>query len=291
MNVGFLGLGVMGRAMAASLINAGHTVTVWNRSAAPAQALAAQGAHVAATPGEALATGTAISMLADDAAVASVLTDATLNSAPKGLLHINMATVSVGASKALAEKHRGLGHDYIGAPVFGRAEVAAAGQLNIVASGSDEALAKAEPLFAAMGKKTWRAGSEPSQAHLLKIGGNFMLATTIELLSEAMALVEKGGGDPKAFVEVMTNTLFAAPAFKIYGDLITQKRFEPAGFTLRLGLKDVGLALAAAQGSEMPLPLASLLRDHMLEGLAAGYGQQDWSALSEVVRRKSGLDR
>lgn len=289
MNIGFLGLGTMGRAMAANLVKAGHTVTVWNRSAAPAEQLAALGARIAATPAEALAPGMAISMLADDAALASVMTDAALAAAPKNLLHINMATISVAASKALAEKHRALGHDYIGAPVFGRAEVAAAGQLNIVAAGSEAALAKAEPLFAAMGKKTWRVGTEPHQAHLLKIGGNFMLATAIELLSEATALMEKGGGDPKAFVEVMTNTLFAAPAFKIYGDLINNRRFEPAGFTMRLGLKDVGLALAAAHCSEMPLPLASLVRDHMLEGIAAGHGEQDWSALSEVVRRKAGL--
>ena len=289
MNVGFLGLGTMGRAMAANLIKAGHTLTVWNRSPAPAEQLAALGARIAATPAEALAPGVAISMLADDSALSGVLTDATLTAAPKGLLHINMATVSVAASKALAEKHRALGHEYIGAPVFGRAEVAAAGQLNIVAGGSEAALAKAEPLFSAMGKRTWRVGTEPHQAHLLKIGGNFMLATTIELLSEATALMEKGGVDPRAFTEVMTNTLFAAPAFKIYSDLINDKRFEPAGFTMRLGLKDVGLALAAAHSAEMPLPLASLLRDHMLEGLASGRGEKDWSALSEVVRRKAGL--
>lgn len=289
MNVGFLGLGIMGRPMAANLLKAGHQVTVWNRSPGPTEALAAEGARVAATPAEALAPGIAISMFADDAALAGTLDDATLAASPKGLMHINMATVSVATSKAFADKHRALGHEYIGAPVFGRAEVAQAAQLNIVAAGSDAALAKAEPLFAAMGKKTWRASSEPEQAHLLKIGGNFMLAATIELLSEATALMEKGGADPRAFTEVMTNTLFAAPAFKIYSDLIHQKRFEPAGFTMRLGLKDVGLALAAAQASEMPLPIASLLRDHMLEGIAGGRGQQDWSALSEVVRRKAGL--
>jgi 3-hydroxyisobutyrate dehydrogenase-like beta-hydroxyacid dehydrogenase len=228
-------------------------------------------------------------MLADDTAIADVLSDDVLAGAPTNLLHINMATVSVDCSRALSAKHKALGQSYVGAPVFGRAEVAAAGQLNIVAAGADADLVKAEPLFAAMGKKTWRVGSEPEHAHLLKIGGNFMLATTIELLSEAITLMEKAGVDPKAFVDVMTNTLFAAPAFKIYGDLINEKRFEPAGFTMRLGLKDVGLALAAAQGSEMPLPLASLVRDHMLEGLASGRGQQDWSALSDVVRRKAGL--
>ncbi len=289
MNVGFLGLGTMGKSMAANLIKAGHTLTVWNRSPGPAQELAALGATVAKTPADALRGEVAITILADDAATYMVLTDDTLAAAAKGLISINMATVSVAAAKSLSERHKAHGLAYIAAPVFGRAEIAAAAKLNIVAGGADADIARVQPLFDAMGQKTWRAGPDPAHANLVKITGNFMLAASIEMLSEAFALTEKGGVDPKIFAEIMTNTLFAAPAFKIYSDLINAKRFEPAGFKMTLGLKDVGLALEAGQASRTPLPMASLVRDHMLAGLAAGYGDKDWSALSDVVRGNSGL--
>ncbi len=289
MNVGFLGLGTMGKSMAANLMKAGHTLTVWNRSPGPAQELAVLGATVANTPAEALRGEAAISILADDAATHAVLTDAALAVAAMGLISINMATVSVATAKSLSERHRAHGLAYVAAPVFGRAEVAAAAKLNIVAGGADADIARAQPLFDAMGQKTWRAGADPAHANLVKITGNFMLAASIEMLSEAFALAEKGGVDPKIFAEIMTSTLFAAPAFKIYSDLINSKRFEPAGFKLPLGLKDVGLALEAGHASQTPLPMANLVRDHMLEALAAGLGDKDWSALSTIVRRSAGL--
>jgi 3-hydroxyisobutyrate dehydrogenase-like beta-hydroxyacid dehydrogenase len=289
MNVGFLGLGIMGKSMAANLLKARHQVTVWNRSPGPAAELAALGATVAKTPAEALRSEAAITILADDAATNAVLSDETLAGAAKGLVSVNMATVSVAAAKSLSERHTAHGLAYVAAPVFGRAEIAAAGKLNIVAGGADADIARVQPLFDAMGQKTWRAGPDPAHANLVKITGNFMLAASIEMLSEAFALTEKGGVDPKVFAEIMTNTLFAAPAFKIYSELINARRFEPAGFTMTLGLKDVGLALEAGQASRTPLPMASLVRDHMLAGLAAGYGDKDWSALSEIVRANSGL--
>jgi 3-hydroxyisobutyrate dehydrogenase-like beta-hydroxyacid dehydrogenase len=289
MNVGFLGLGIMGKAMAANLVKAGHQVTVWNRSPAPSAELATLGATVAATPADAFRGDAAISMLADDASTNAVITDDLLASAAKGIVHVNMATVSVAAAKSLSERHKAHGLAYVAAPVFGRAEVAAAGKLNIVAGGADADIARVQPLFDAMGQKTWRAGSDPAHANLVKITGNFMLAASIEMLAEAFALTEKGGVDPKVFAEIMTSTLFAAPAFKIYSDLINSRRFEPAGFKLPLGLKDVSLALEAGHASQTPLPMASLVRDHMLESLAAGHGEKDWSALSVIVRRNAGL--
>ena len=289
MNVGFLGLGTMGKAMAANLVKAGHTVTVWNRSPGPAAELATLGANVATSPAGAFKGDAVISMLADDASTNAVITDDLLATAPKGIVHVNMATISVAAAKSLSERHKARGLHYVAAPVFGRAEVAAAGKLNIVAGGSDADIARAQPLFDAMGQKTWRAGADPTHANLVKITGNFMLAASIEMLSEAFALAEKGGVDPKIFAEIMTSTLFAAPAFKIYSDLINSRRFEPAGFKLPLGLKDVGLALEAGHASQTPLPLASLVRDHMLEAMAAGHANKDWSALSTVVRRSAGL--
>jgi 3-hydroxyisobutyrate dehydrogenase-like beta-hydroxyacid dehydrogenase len=291
MQVGFLGLGTMGKAMAANLIKAGHALTVWNRSPAPAEELRALGARRAGSPTEAFGGEAVIviTMFADDASTNAVLTEALLQGAPEGLIHVNMATISVAACTSLNERLMRHGLVYVAAPVFGRAEVAAAGKLNIVASGPDDAIARAQPLFDAMGQKTWRAGTDPAQATLVKITGNFMLAASIEMLSEAFSLAEKGGVDPKVFAEIMTGTLFAAPAFKIYSELINAKRFEPAGFKMTLGLKDVGLALEAGQALRTPLPLASLVRDHFLEALAAGHKDKDWSALSAVVRRNAGL--
>jgi len=228
-------------------------------------------------------------MLADDASTNAIMTDDLLAAAPKGIVHVNMATVSVAAAQSLSERHKAHGLTYVAAPVFGRAEVAAAGKLNIVAGGSDEAIARVQPLFDAMGQKTWRAGADPAHASLVKITGNFMLAASIEMLAEAFSLAEKGGVDPKVFAEIMTSTLFAAPAFKIYSEIINARRFEPAGFKMPLGLKDVGLALDAGLASRTPLPMASLVRDHLLAGLAAGHGDKDWSALSIIVRRNAGL--
>lgn len=289
MNVGFVGLGTMGKAMAANLVRAGHTLTVWNRSSGPAADLATMGARIATSPAGAFGGEAAITMLADDASTSAIVTEHVLAGAARGLVHVNMATVSVAASKALSALHARHGLAYVAAPVFGRAEMAAAGKLNIVAGGSDEAIARVQPLFDAMGQRTWRAGSEPAHANLVKIGGNFMLASSIEMLAEAFSLAEKGGVDPKVFAEIMTSTLFAAPAFKIYSDLINSRQFEPAGFKLPLGLKDVGLALEAGHASQTPLPMASLVRDHLLESLAAGHADKDWSALSLVVRRNAGL--
>ena len=289
MNVGFLGLGTMGKAMAANLIKAGHTVTVWNRSPGPFAELAALGATVAKTPADAFHGDAVISMLADDASTNVIITDDLLAGAPTGIVHVNMATVSVAAARSLSERHKACGLNYVAAPVFGRAEVAVAAKLNIVAGGSDEAINSVQPLFDAMGQKTWRAGVDPAHANLVKISGNFMLAASIEMLSEAFALTEKGGVDPKLFAEIMTSTLFAAPAFKIYSEVINARRFEPAAFKLALGLKDVSLALEAGHASQTPLPMASLVRDHFLEALAAGHAEKDWSALSTIVRRNAGL--
>jgi len=289
MRVGFLGMGTMGKAMAANLVKAGYAVTVWNRSPAPAAELAALGAMVAATPDGTVGGEAVISMLADDASTKAVFSDDLLATAAKGLVHVNMATVSIAACKSLVERHGRHGIAYVAAPVFGRAEVAAAGKLNIVAGGKEADIARVQPLLDAMGQKTWRTGTDPAHANLVKITGNFMLAASIEMLSEAFSLTERGGVDPRIFAEIMTSTLFAAPAFKIYSEIINSKRFEPAGFKMALGLKDVGLALEASHALQTPLPMASLVRDHFLEGLAAGHAEKDWSALSAVVRRNAGL--
>lgn len=289
MKIGFLGLGTMGRGMAANLVKGGHQVTVWNRSPGPADALAKLGAHVATHPSETVGGDIVISIFADDSAVLSVFDDALLAEAAKGLIHVNMATVSVDAVKAMAAQHRRHGIGYVSAPVFGRGDAAAAGRLTIIAAGEDSALSKIQPALDCMGQKTWTVGNDPTQANIVKIAGNLMIATVIELLGEVFALVEKGGVPPKLFTEIVTSSMFAAPIFKGYADIINDKRFEPAGFKLRLGLKDVSLALAAGSTTATPLPLASVIRDHFLEGVAHGDGDKDWAALAAVIGRKAGL--
>jgi 3-hydroxyisobutyrate dehydrogenase-like beta-hydroxyacid dehydrogenase len=212
-----------------------------------------------------------------------------LEAAAPGLIHVNMATVSVAFAQEFAALHRQRGLAYIAAPVFGRVEVAAAGKLNILAAGDKAALARVAPLFAAMGQKVWPLGEAPERANVVKIAGNFMLASAIETMGEAAALVGGYGVGPAELLDILTNTLFAAPAYKTYGALIAEARYEPAGFKLTLGLKDVRLALAAGEAAHVPLPFASVLRDNFLDAIAAGDAERDWAALARVARRRAGL--
>jgi 3-hydroxyisobutyrate dehydrogenase-like beta-hydroxyacid dehydrogenase len=290
MDVGFIGLGGMGKAMAANLVKAGHRVRVWNRSPAPVKDLVALGAEAAATPRDLARSEVVITMLADDAAIRAVVLEGGLvEAAAPGLIHVNMATVSVAFAQELAALHRQRGIAYIAAPVFGRVEVAAAGKLNIVAAGDKAALARVEPLFTVLGQKVWPLGDVPERANVVKIAGNFMLASAIETMGEAGALVGGYGVSTAELLDILTNTLFAAPAYRIYGALIAEERYEPAGFKLTLGLKDVRLALAAGEAAHVPLPFASVLRDNLLDAIAGGDAERDWAALARVARRRAGL--
>jgi 3-hydroxyisobutyrate dehydrogenase-like beta-hydroxyacid dehydrogenase len=207
-----------------------------------------------------------------------------------GGIHVNMATVSVAFAKELAAIHRNAGIPYVAAPVFGRTEVAVAGKLNILAAGDDGTIEKVQPLFDAIGQKTWRLGTAPERANLVKIAGNFMIAASIELLAETMALAKKHGVAEADLLEVLVGTILPAPLFKTYGSLIANRTFDPPAFRLALGMKDVGLALAAGQDECAPLPIASLLRDIHLEAIAHGDGDKDWSALSQVAFRRAGIE-
>jgi 3-hydroxyisobutyrate dehydrogenase-like beta-hydroxyacid dehydrogenase len=199
-----------------------------------------------------------------------------------------MATVSVALAEELTEEHRRRGLHYVAAPVFGRPEAAAARQLHIVAAGDPDALDRTQPLLDAMGQRTWRLGAEPKQASAAKLAGNFLIAAAIESMGEAVVMAERYGVRPAALLEILGNTLFAAPVYRNYGALIAERRYEPAGFRLTLGLKDVRLALAAGESARTPMPVASLLRDHLLEAIALGDGERDWAALAEVARRHAG---
>jgi 3-hydroxyisobutyrate dehydrogenase-like beta-hydroxyacid dehydrogenase len=289
MKVGFIGLGAMGAGIAANILRSGHEVVAWNRSPAAAQGLAALGAKAAASPEDALQADCLFSMLANDAAVREVgLGGPLLDHAPKGLVHVNMATVSLACARELTEAHAARGIGYVASPVFGRPDAAAAGKLTVVAAGAPEAIAKVEPILQKIGAKYAVVGREPAHANLFKITGNFMIASAIEAMGEAAALLAKGGVDPKVFFDVMTTANFSAPIYQIYGKIIGDKAFDKAGFKLSLGYKDAGLTLAAAKELGAPLPLASMVHDHFLEAMAAGWGDKDWAALALLAAQKAG---
>lgn len=291
MDVAFIGLGEMGRGMAANLLKAGHTVRVWNRSRGPVEELARQGGQPLTDLRGAFAADALLTMLADDDAVRSVIIEGgLLETAPRGFTFVNLATVSVALARELTERCRQHGIAYVSAPVFGRPDVAAAGKLQVVVAGDSEAIARTQPLFDAIGQRTWRVGDEPYQANVVKLAGNFMIATAIASMGQAVALAEAHGVSGRELLEVLTNAVFPAPVYKNYGALIAERRYEPAGFRLVLGLKDVRLALAAGEGAHAPLGIASVLRDDFLDAIAHGAGDQDWSAVAEVARRRAGLE-
>jgi 3-hydroxyisobutyrate dehydrogenase-like beta-hydroxyacid dehydrogenase len=289
MEAGFIGLGSMGRAIVANLLKAGHRVRVWNRSRAPMDELARQGAEPVDEARLAF-KGVVCSMLADDEAIREIiLGQRLLESAPPGTVHVNMATIAVRFAEELTAEHRRHGVQYVSAPVFGRPDAAAAGKLNIVAAGDAAAIDRAQPLLDVIGQRTWRVGPDPRQANAVKVAGNFMIAAAIESMGEAAVMVERYGVSSGELLNILTNTLFAAPVYQGYGALIAERRYEPAGFRLVLGLKDMRLVLEAADSGRTPMPFASVLRDHLLEAVAQGQGEWDWAALAEVARRHAGM--
>lgn len=291
MKVGFIGLGQMGSAMAINLLKAGHEVTVYNRSRNKAEALAGQGAKVAATVADACGGEAVFTMLAHDDALSVVVhaDGGILTSLGKGAIHISASTISVAMSERLTKDHAAAGQRFVSAPVFGRPEAAAAAKLFIAAAGAPDAIEAVTPLFEAIGQRTFVLGEEPKAANLVKLSGNFLIAAVIESLGEAMALVEKGGVDRHAYLDLLTSTLFNAPVYKTYGGLIADRKFKPAGFTAPLGQKDIRLALAAGEALNVPLPLASLLRDRFLTLLAHGGEDLDWSAIGALAAKDAGL--
>ncbi len=290
MEIGFIGLGNMGRGMATNLLKAGHHVTVYNRSPAKAEALVQQGATAARTIAEACSGAVVFTMLADDQAVESVTLgeDGIVASLAPGATHVSSSTISVAVSQRLVAAHAEAGQQYVAAPVFGRPEAAAAAKLFVIAAGAPHVLEPLVPLFDAIGQRTFVVSEQPHTANLVKLSGNFLLASAIETVGEAVALVAKAGVDRQQYVDILTSTLFAAPAYQTYGGLIARQEFEPAGFAATLGLKDIRLVLAAAEDLRVPLPVASLLRDRFLTLVATGGGHLDWSAVATLADRDAG---
>ena len=266
-------------------------MTVYNRTPSKAEALAAQGAKAAASVSDACRSDAVITMLANDDAVASVVLGegGVIGSLRVGAIHISSSTISVALSERLAEAHAKADQRLVAAPVFGRPDVAVAGQLFIIAAGEPAAVEAAAPLFEAIGQKTFVVSETPQAANLVKLSGNFLIASVIESLGEAMALVGKGGVDRRRYLEILTSTLFNAPIYKTYGRLIADGAFEPAGFAAPLGFKDIRLALAAADDLRVPMPLASLLRDRFLTLLAHGGDKLDWSAIGQLAAKDAAV--
>lgn len=292
MSIGFIGLGAMGHHMAANLLRSGQPVHVWNRHPAPVQALAAKGAKAAATPAECGIADVVFTMLADDNATRAVLIDGgVLDAMAPGSIHVNMATVSVAFAREMAGLHLEKGVGYVAAPVLGRVDVAEAGKLNILAGGSDELIARVQPLLDLMGQKTWRFGAQPEQANAVKLACNLMLACAIEATGEGTALARAHGVPAEHFIDLITSTLFAgSPVYKGYGGMIAQERYSPAGFKLSLGQKDVRLAVEAGQGKGLPLAFGEALQGVLKDAIAQGDAELDLAALGKHAARRGGLN-
>jgi 3-hydroxyisobutyrate dehydrogenase-like beta-hydroxyacid dehydrogenase len=292
MRVGFIGLGSMGSAMAARLIDAGNELSIWNRSSGPAEQLTQRGAHRLDTPAEVFSGDAVLTMLADDDSVrAVVLANDALKRAPnKKLVHVVMSTISVAFARELERAHAAAGLAYVAAPVLGRPEVAAAGKLNIIAAGGADAIERVRPLLDVIGQRTWVLGAEPHKANVAKLSMNFLIGAAIEAMAEAVTLAERYEVEPAKLMALITGTLFSAPVYATYGALILKGEFMPANFKLTLGLKDMRLALAAGETAGVPMPFASIVRDNLVDAIGHGDADKDWSAVALVARRRAGLD-
>jgi len=293
-SVGFIGLGNMGEPIAGSLLKAGYQVRVFNRTASKAEPLVKQGARLVGQARDvAESGGIVLTMLSDDPTVEAICGEpgGFIEKLGPGGIHISLSTISPAAARRLAEQHRKFQVTYIGAPVFGRPEAAATGRLNLVVSGEPTAKKRIAPILAAIGQATFDFGDAPDAANTVKICGNFMIASAIQTMAEAMALAQKNGIDTGKMIDMLAQTIFACPIYQGYGKALAAQRFEPVGFRMALGLKDVNLALETAAASTMPMPIASLLHDRLLASIARGRGEMDWLAVSLGIAEDAGLGK
>jgi 3-hydroxyisobutyrate dehydrogenase-like beta-hydroxyacid dehydrogenase len=293
MRIGFIGLGNMGLAMAGNLVRADHALTVYNRTPGRAAGLPAPGARVADTPRDLAADAEVIvTMLADDEALMATMygIDGALAALRPGAIHLSMSTVSPGLAERLAAEHETRGATYVAAPVFGRPDAAQAAKLWIVAAGPAAAIERCIPVLDVLGQGTIVVGTSPAQANVVKVAGNFILASAIVSMGEAFALVRKYGIEPGRFLEIINEKVVRSPVYQNYGSLIATEHFEPAGFKLRHGLKDLRLALQAGDEAAVPLPLASLLHDQFVSAMARGWADIDWSGVARVSAVDAGLE-
>jgi 3-hydroxyisobutyrate dehydrogenase-like beta-hydroxyacid dehydrogenase len=293
-NVGFIGLGHMGKAMAENLAAVGYQVIAYVRRPEQTAELAAAGLKPSTDMSKLSGCDVVISMLSDDNAIREVVlghpelgTDGLAAILPEGAIHVSMSTISTAASSYVASEHARRGQGYVAAPVFGNPDAAKARQLYIVVAGAEPDVKICRRLFEHLGQRTFVVGTDPAHANLVKLLGNMITATTLEALSESIALARKRGLDPKTFVDVLTNSMHGSIAQKIYGEKIVTQSHAP-GFPIPLALKDVRLTLAEAESAAVPMPSVSVVRDRMINGIAHGHGDLDWSALALVAREAAG---
>jgi len=294
-SVGFIGLGRMGTNMAANLAATGRRVIAYVRRADQMDKLAELGLKPTTKITDLFDCEVVISMLPDDTAVRDVVIGredlgigGLASGLQRGAIHLSMSTISTSAASDLAKEHARHGQGYVAAPVFGNPDAAKARQLFIVAAGAQPDVERCRPLFDSLGQKTFVIGTDPEHANLIKLLGNMMTATTLEMLGEVVAVARKRGLDPKPFIDVMTSTMFGGRAHKIYGDKIVRQSYAP-GFVMPLVLKDVRLALAEAEKAGAPMPSVDVVRDRLITGIARGYGDLDWTALGLVAAEEAGL--
>ena len=290
--VGFIGLGSMGLPIAMNLVESDYKLHVYNRTPQKAQPLVDKGAELGNSPADVVKPGgIVISMLANDQALEDVVLGehGILEKLGSGGVHISMSTVSPTTAQNLAQQHEQQGSHYLAAPVFGRPDAAAARKFWICLSGNGSAKERVLPLLNLLGQKVFDLGEQVGAANVVKLSGNFLIISAIEAMAEAFTLAEKNGIDRSQVAELFGQTLFACPIYQNYGRMIAQEQYEPAGFKLALGLKDVELALQTAKESQMPMPLASLVRDRLISSIAKGRGEIDWTGLALSVSEEAGI--
>ena len=295
-DIGFVGLGHMGTAIAANLAAAGHRVTALVRRTDQMDKLAALGLKPTTEITNLFDCDVVISMVPDDNAVRDVVfgredlgIEGLALGLKRGAIHLSMSTISSSAASDLAKEHARRGQGYVAAPVFGNPDAAKARQLFIVAAGAPADVERCQPLFDILGQKTFVIDTEPGHANLIKLLGNMMTATTLETLAEVVAVALKRGLDPKPFIDIMTSTMFGGRTHKIYGDKIVAQSYAP-GFVMPLVLKDVRLALAEAENAGAPMPSVDVVRDRLITGIARGHAGLDWSALGLVAAEEAGIN-
>jgi 3-hydroxyisobutyrate dehydrogenase-like beta-hydroxyacid dehydrogenase len=292
MNVGFIGLGRMGSGMAARLLGGGHDLAVYDAVTAQIERLTSQGARGTSSIADVCASRDVIvSMLVEDAAMIEVAlaTGGLCDSMTPGAIHLIMGTHGVGTVRALEARHTQLGQHLVAAPVLGRPDLAAAGQLGIVAAGDEQSLRRCEPLLNVMGRRTFFAGDRPESATAIKLANNAVLGCAMVAMAEGFSLVRKYGVVPQVFQDVMTEGLFSAPAYKVYGQKMVDESFDQVGSPIHVGLKDANLIAAAADLARVPMPSHNVYRDRLLGAVAHGDGDRDQAALAREQARASGL--
>lgn len=300
MELGFIGIGAMGQPMAHNLLDADHNLTVYNRTRAKAEELKDRGARIVDSPAEVADNASIVlTMVSDDEAMTDVVFgsetgaidfgDGFIESLGENAVHLASSTVSPELSRELFTAHDDRNQDYMAAPVFGKPTFAEDGTLSVVTAGRDQTVQRCVPVFEAIGRQYFQLGTEPFKANVVKLIGNFTIASMMETLGECFALMRKAGIDPNEFLKVINSSLFDSPLYEAYGETIANGNYDPAGFRFDLGLKDMGLARGVAEENEAPMPLLSLIHDHFLSGVARDMNDKDWAALGQLAEERAGL--